>query len=142
MTLVLREPGGQDALVLRPPLPGDESAILRYCSDAALARYAPQRPHLFAGGGGTGALSGRKAALGLGCTWALTLPQGREDEPAPWSAPSPALARGAGMVGRRALAEQGLATRAASLVRAFAFEQWHLPALTARHMPGNLAQAG
>lgn len=34
---------------------------------------------------------------------------------------------------------RGLATRAASLVRAFAFEQWHLPALTARHMPGNLA---
>lgn len=34
---------------------------------------------------------------------------------------------------------RGLATRAANLVRAFAFEQWHLPALTARHMPGNLA---
>ena len=44
MTPVLREPGGQDALVLRPLLPGDESAILRYCSDAALARYTLNIP--------------------------------------------------------------------------------------------------
>ena len=34
---------------------------------------------------------------------------------------------------------RGLATRAGHLVRQFAFEQLHLPALTARHMPGNLA---
>ena len=85
MTPVLREPGGQDALVLRPLLPGDESAILRYCSDAALARYTLNIPHPYSPEAARDwlALSWRKAALGLGCTWALTLPQGREDEPAP-----------------------------------------------------------
>ncbi|MGL6469665.1 GNAT family N-acetyltransferase [Aeromonas hydrophila] len=34
---------------------------------------------------------------------------------------------------------RGLATRAARLVKAFAFERLQLPVLTARHMPGNLA---
>lgn len=34
---------------------------------------------------------------------------------------------------------RGLATRAASLVKGFAFDQLKLPALTARHMPDNLA---
>lgn len=142
MTPMLREPGGQDALVLRPLLPGDESAILRYCSDAALARYTLNIPHPYSPEAARDwlALSGRKAALGLGCTWALTLPQGREDEPAPlvgslslhWHGE---LAWWVGVPWQN----RGLATRAASLVRAFAFEQWHLPALTARHMPGNLA---
>ena len=34
---------------------------------------------------------------------------------------------------------RGLATRAAQLVKSFAFDTLQLPALTARHMPGNLA---
>ena len=34
---------------------------------------------------------------------------------------------------------RGLATRAARLVKVFAFERLQLPVLTARHMPGNLA---
>ncbi len=34
---------------------------------------------------------------------------------------------------------RGLATRAARLVKAFAFDRLQLPVLTARHMPGNLA---
>ena len=37
---------------------------------------------------------------------------------------------------------RGLATRAARLVKVFAFERLQLPVLTARHMPGNLASTG
>lgn len=82
-TPVLREPGGQGRLELRPLAPADESAIQHYCSDAALARYTLNIPHPYPDGAARDwlALSGRKAALGLGRTWALTLPIG--DEPAP-----------------------------------------------------------
>jgi RimJ/RimL family protein N-acetyltransferase len=141
MTPVLREPGGQDALVLRPLLPGDESAILRYCSDAALARYTLNIPT---------PIRRRRAGLACperaqGCSRA-GMHLGPDSAPGAWR-------RARSLVGTLSLhwhgelawwvgvpwQNRGLATRAASLVRAFAFEQWHLPALTARHMPGNLA---
>ena len=141
-TPLLREPGGaaSPALVLRPLQAADESAVLRYCSDEALARYTLNIPHPYPAEAARDwlAMSGRKAALGLGRTWALTLPMG--DEPAPllgvislhWHGE---LAWWVGVPWQN----RGLATRAALLVRAFAFEQLRLPALTARHMPGNLA---
>lgn len=141
-TPLLREPEGaaSPALVLRPLQATDEPAILRYCSDAALARYTLNIPHPYPPEAARDwlAMSGRKAALGLGRTWALTLPPG--DEPAPllgvislhWHGE---LAWWVGVPWQN----RGLATRAGRLVRAFAFEQLGLPALTARHMPGNLA---
>ncbi|MGY3976628.1 GNAT family N-acetyltransferase [Aeromonas sp. R4-3] len=141
-TPLLREPGGaaSPALVLRPLQAADEPAVLRYCSDEALARYTLNIPHPYPAEAARDwlAMSGRKAALGLGRTWALTLPMG--DEPAPllgvislhWHGE---LAWWVGVPWQN----RGLATRAALLVRAFAFEQLRLPALTARHMPGNLA---
>ena len=141
-TPLLREPGGtaSPALVLRPLQAADESAVLRYCSDEALARYTLNIPHPYPPESARDwlAMSGRKAALGLGRTWALTLPMG--DESAPllgvislhWHGE---LAWWVGVPWQN----RGLATRAALLVRAFAFEQLRLPALTARHMPGNLA---
>ncbi|WP_303806453.1 GNAT family N-acetyltransferase [Aeromonas rivipollensis] len=141
-TPLLREPGGgaSPALVLRPLQAADESAVLRYCSDEALARYTLNIPHPYPPESARDwlAMSGRKAALGLGRTWALTLPMG--DEPAPllgvislhWHGE---LAWWVGVPWQN----RELATRAARLIRAFAFEQLHLPALTARHMPGNLA---
>lgn len=141
-TPLLREPGGaaSPALVLRPLQVADEPAVLRYCSDEALARYTLNIPHPYPPESARDwlAMSGRKAALGLGRTWALTLPMG--DEPASllgvislhWHGE---LAWWVGVPWQN----RGLATRAARLVRAFAFEQLRLPALTARHMPGNLA---
>ncbi|MDH0316880.1 GNAT family N-acetyltransferase [Aeromonas caviae] len=139
-TPVLRETGGQDVLVLRPLAPADESAIQHYCSDEALARYTLNIPHPYPDGAARDwlAMSGRKAALGLGRTWALTLPIG--DEPAPLLGVISLHWHGelAWWVGAP-WQNRGLATRAGHLVRQFAFEQWHLPALTARHMPGNLA---
>lgn len=141
-TPLLREPGGaaSPALVLRPLQAADEPAVLRYCSDEALARYTLNIPHPYPAEAARDwlAMIGRKAALGLGRTWALTLPMG--DEPAPllgvislhWHGE---LAWWVGVPWQN----RGLATRAARLVRAFAFEQLRLPALTARHMPGNLA---
>ncbi|MGY4001020.1 GNAT family N-acetyltransferase [Aeromonas sanarellii] len=143
-TPVLRDTGWQDALVLRPLAPADESAIQHYCSDAALARYILNIPNPYPDGAARDwlALSGRKAALGMGRTWALTLPQGREDEPAPlvgtislhWHGE---LAWWVGVPWQN----RGLATRAGLLIRAFAFDRLHLAALTARHLPGNLASA-
>lgn len=141
-TPLLREPGGaaSPALVLRQLQAADEPAVLRYCSDEALARYTLNIPHPYPPESARDwlAMSGRKVALGLGRTWALTLPMG--DEPAPllgvislhWHGE---LAWWVGVPWQH----RGLATRAARLVRAFAFEQLRLPALTARHMPGNLA---
>ncbi len=109
-------------------------------SASALARYTLNIPHPYPPESARDwlAMSGRKAALGLGRTWALTLPMG--DESAPllgvislhWHGE---LAWWVGVPWQN----RGLATRAARLVRAFAFEQLRLPALTARHMLGNLA---
>ncbi|WP_310597779.1 GNAT family N-acetyltransferase [Aeromonas aquatica] len=136
----LREPEGPGALVLRPLRPEDEADIARYCSDEALARYTLNIPHPYPPEAARDwlALSGRKAALGLGWTWALTLDPA--DEPAPligvislhWNGE---LAWWVGLPWQN----RGLATRAAALVRSFAFEAAKLPALTARHMPDNLA---
>ena len=84
-TPLLREPGGaaSPALVLRPLQAADEPAVLRYCSDEALARYTLNIPHPYPPEAARDwlAMSGRKAALGLGWTWALTVPT--RDEPAP-----------------------------------------------------------
>ena len=141
-TPLLREPreAASSALVLRPLQAADEPAILRYCSDEALARYTLNIPHPYPPEAARDwlAMSGRKAALGLGRTWALTLPT--RDGPAPllgvislhWHGE---LAWWVGVPWQN----RGLATRAARLVSAFAFEQLRLPALTARHMPDNLA---
>lgn len=138
----LHEPSSEpvSCLVLRPLQAEDETDIVRYCSDEALARYTLNIPHPYPLEAARDwlAMSGRKAALGLGWTWALTLPT--RDEPAPllgvislhWHGE---LAWWVGVPWQN----RGLATRAAQLVRAFAFEQLRLPALTARHMPGNLA---
>ncbi|MGY6037829.1 GNAT family N-acetyltransferase [Aeromonas sp. AE23HZ002T15] len=135
----LREPG-PEALVLRPLRAEDEGEIARYCADGTLARYTLNIPHPYPPEAARDwlAMSGRKAALGLGRTWALSLPTG--SEPAPllgvislhWSGE---LAWWVGVPWQN----RGLATRAATLVKRFAFEQLQLPALTARHMPDNLA---
>lgn len=136
----LREPEGPGALVLRPLQPEDEADIARYCADEALARYTLNIPHPYPAEAARDwlALSGRKAALGLGWSWALSLPE--DAEPAPllgvislhWNGE---LAWWVGVPWQNL----GLATRAATLVRSFAFEVAKLPALTARHMPDNLA---
>ncbi|XEI31839.1 GNAT family N-acetyltransferase [Aeromonas veronii] len=126
-------------VVLRPLQATDDREIARYCSDQALARYTLNIPHPYPPEGARDwlALCWRKAALGLGWSWAITLPE----------------EQGAALIGVIALhwngelawwvgvpwQNRGLATRAARLVKGFAFEQLKLPALTARHMPDNLA---
>jgi len=126
-------------IVLRPLQGADEREIVHYCSDEALARYTLNIPHPYPPEGARDwlALSWRRAALGLGWSWAITLPE----------------EQGAALVGVISLhwngelawwvgvpwQNRGLATRAAVLVKAFAFDQLKLPALTARHMPDNLA---
>lgn len=136
----LREPESPGALVLRPLRPEDEADIARYCADAALARYTLNIPHSYPPEAARDwlALSGRKAALGLGWSWALTLPKDAGGAPLlgvislHWNGE---LAWWVGVPWQN----RGLATRAATLVRSFAFEVAKLPALTARHMPDNLA---
>ncbi|MNH09705.1 hypothetical protein D3C79_691660 [compost metagenome] len=138
----LRESGVSQApnLVLRPLRPEDEADIARYCADAAIARYTLNIPHPYPAEAARDwlALSGRKAALGLGWTWALTLPEDAEIAPLlgvislHWNGE---LAWWVGVPWQNL----GLATQAATLVRSFAFEVARLPALTARHLPDNLA---
>ncbi|MFQ2907970.1 GNAT family N-acetyltransferase; N-acetyltransferase [Aeromonas allosaccharophila] len=126
-------------VVLRPLQAADDREIVRYCSDEALACYTLNIPHPYPPEGARDwlALSWRKAALGLGWSWAITLPE----------------EQGAALLGVISLhwngelawwvgvpwQNRGLATRAAQLVKWFAFDQLQLPALTARHMPDNLA---
>ncbi|MCE9847468.1 GNAT family N-acetyltransferase [Aeromonas allosaccharophila] len=126
-------------VVLRPLQAADDREIVRYCNDEALARYTLNIPHPYPPEGARDwlALSWRKAALGLGWSWAITLPE----------------EQGAALVGVISLhwngelawwvgvpwQNRGLATRAARLVKGVAFDQLQLPALTARHMPDNLA---
>ncbi|MEH8165156.1 GNAT family N-acetyltransferase [Aeromonas allosaccharophila] len=126
-------------VVLRSLQAADDREIVRYCSDEALARYTLNIPHPYPPEGARDwlALSWRKAALGLGWSWAITLPE----------------EQGAALVGVISLhwngelawwvgvpwQNLGLATRAARLVKGVAFDQLQLPALTARHMPDNLA---
>ncbi|EKP0307374.1 GNAT family N-acetyltransferase [Aeromonas veronii] len=135
----LAEGHSLSGVVLRPLQADDEREIVRYCSDEALARYTLNIPHPYPPEGARDwlALSWRKAALGLGWSWAITLPE----------------EQGAALLGVISLhwngelawwvgvpwQNRGLATRAASLVKGFAFDQLKLPALTARHMPDNLA---
>ncbi|WP_303842330.1 GNAT family N-acetyltransferase [Aeromonas sobria] len=130
-------------VVLRPLQAADDREIARYCSDEALARYTLNIPHPYPPEAARDwlALSWRKAALGLGWSWAITLPEGQgEDCSAPlvgvislhWNGE---LAWWVGVPWQN----RGLATRAAELVKGFAFAQLTLPALTARHMPDNLA---
>lgn len=139
---VLAEPASPSgpALQLRPLLARDEADVVRYCSDAALARYTLNIPHPYPPEAARDWLAGcwRKAALGLGWSWALTLPVGEGQAPLVgvislhWNGE---LAWWVGVPWQN----RGLATRAARLVKAFAFERLQLPVLTARHMPGNLA---
>lgn len=136
----LREASG--SLVLRPLRPEDEADIARYCADAALARYTLNIPHPYPPEAARDwlAMSGRKAALGLGWTWALSLPENADLAPLlgvvslHWNGE---LAWWVGVPWQN----RGLATRAATLVKPFGFERLQLPALTARHMPDNLASA-
>ncbi len=139
---VLAEPASPSgpALQLRPLLACDEADVVRYCSDAALARYTLNIPHPYPPEAARDRLAGcwRKAALGLGWSWALTLPAGEGQAPLVgvislhWNGE---LAWWVGVPWQN----RGLATRAARLVKVFAFERLQLPVLTARHMPGNLA---
>jgi RimJ/RimL family protein N-acetyltransferase len=139
-TLCEQPVAGAPALVLRPLQPTDEAEIVRYCSDEALARYTLNIPHPYSPDCARDwlAMSERKTALGMGWTWALTLPS--EGDAAPllgvislhWNGE---LAWWVGVSWQN----RGLATRAGRLVSAFAFEQQRLPALSARHMPANLA---
>ncbi|WP_336988064.1 GNAT family N-acetyltransferase [Aeromonas hydrophila] len=139
---VLAEPASQSgpALQLRLLLARDEADVVRYCSDAALARYTLNIPHPYPPEAARDWLAGcwRKAALGLGWSWALTLPAGEDEAPLVgvislhWNGE---LAWWVGVPWQN----RGLATRAARLVKVFAFERLQLPVLTARHMPGNLA---
>ncbi len=135
----LAEGHSLSGVVLRQLQADDEREIVRYCSDEALARYTLNIPHPYPPEGARDwlALSWRKAALGLGWSWAITLLE----------------EQGAALLGVISLhwngelawwvgvpwQNRGLATRAASLVKGFAFDQLQLPALTARHMPDNLA---
>lgn len=138
----LYEPATSPAarLVLRPVRATDEVDIVRYCSDEALARYTLNIPHPYPPESARDwlAMSERKTALGMGWTWALTLASRGESAPLlgvislHWNGE---LAWWVGVPWQN----QGLATRAARLVKSFAFEVLTLPALTARHMPGNLA---
>lgn len=139
MIPTLAEDSHAAGVVLRPLQAADDREIVRYCSDEALARYTLNIPHPYPPEGARDwlALSWRKAALGLGWSWAITLPE----------------EQGAALVGVISLhwngelawwvgvpwQNRGLATRAAELVKGFAFDQLQLPALTARHMPDNLA---
>ncbi|WCH24172.1 GNAT family N-acetyltransferase [Aeromonas salmonicida] len=135
----LASPSGSP-LVLRPLLADDEAEVVRYCADEALSRYTLNIPHPYPPEGARDwlASSGRKGALGLGWSWAMTLPQGAEVAPLVgvislhWNGE---LAWWVGVPWQN----RGLATRAAQLVKSFAFDTLQLPALTARHMPGNLA---
>ncbi|HHQ4455561.1 GNAT family N-acetyltransferase [Aeromonas hydrophila] len=139
---VLAEPASPSgpALQLRPLLACDEADVVRYCSDAALARYTLNIPHPYPPEAARDWLAGcwRKVALGLGWSWALTLPAGEGQAPLVgvislhWNGE---LAWWVGVPWQN----RGLATRAARLVKAFAFDRLQLPVLTARHMPGNLA---
>ena len=139
---VLAEPASPSgpALQLRLLLARDEADVVRYCSDAALARYTLNIPHPYPPEAARDWLAGcwRKAALGLGWSWALTLPGGEGQAPLVgvislhWNGE---LAWWVGVPWQN----RGLATRAARLVKVFAFERLQLPVLTARHMPGNLA---
>ncbi|MFM5377206.1 GNAT family N-acetyltransferase [Aeromonas dhakensis] len=139
---VLAEPPSRSepALLLRPLLACDEAEVVRYCSDAALARYTLNIPHPYPPEAARDWLAGcwRKAALGLGWSWALTLPAGEGQAPLVgvislhWNGE---LAWWVGVPWQN----RGLATRAARLVKAFAFDRLQLPVLTARHMPDNHA---
>ncbi|WP_421173485.1 GNAT family N-acetyltransferase [Aeromonas dhakensis] len=139
---VLAEPPSRSepALLLRPLLALDEAEVVRYCSDAALARYTLNIPHPYPPEAARDWLAGcwRKAALGLGWSWALTLPAGEGHAPLVgvislhWNGE---LAWWVGVPWQN----RGLATRAARLVKAFAFDRLQLPVLTARHMPDNHA---
>ncbi|HHO0937472.1 TPA: GNAT family N-acetyltransferase [Aeromonas hydrophila] len=139
---MLAEPASPSgpALQLRPLLACDEADVVRYCTDAALARYTLNIPHPYPPEAARDWLAGcwRKAALGLGWSWALTLPAGEDEAPLVgvislhWNGE---LAWWVGVPWQN----RGLATRAARLVKVFAFERLQLPVLTARHMPGNLA---
>lgn len=139
---VLAEPPSRSepALQLRPLLALDEAEVVRYCSDAALARYTLNIPHPYPPEAARDWLAGcwRKAALGLGWSWALTLPAGEGHAPLVgvislhWNGE---LAWWVGVPWQN----RGLATRAARLVKAFAFDRLQLPVLTARHMPDNHA---
>lgn len=139
---VLAEPPSRSepALQLRPLLALDEAEVVRYCSDAALARYTLNIPHPYPPEAARDWLAGcwRKAALGLGWSWALTLSAGEGQAPLVgvislhWNGE---LAWWVGVTWQN----RGLATRAARLVKAFAFDRLQLPVLTARHMPDNHA---
>ncbi|WP_440893067.1 GNAT family N-acetyltransferase [Aeromonas dhakensis] len=139
---MLAEPPSRSepALQLRPLLACDEAEVARYCSDAALARYTLNIPHPYPPEAARDWLAGcwRKAALGLGWSWALTLPAGEGHAPLVgvislhWNGE---LAWWVGVPWQN----RGQATRAARLVKAFAFDRLQLPVLTARHMPDNHA---
>ncbi|MGL5598015.1 MAG: GNAT family N-acetyltransferase [Aeromonas sp.] len=130
----------QGSLCLRALQGSDAREIAHYCQDEALSRYTLHIPHPFTPDDAYDWLAQwwRKGALGLGWSWAITMPTGE------------AMAPLVGVISLLSTGELawwvgvpwqncGLATRAGALVKQFAFEQRMLPALTACHMPDNLA---
>lgn len=127
------------AICLRPLVAADASWIENYCLDPAMARYTLHIPHPYPEDAAHEwlQLCWRKQALGLAWSWAIWLD----------------AQRGAAPVGTVSLSSQGslawwvgvpwqglgIATRAAALVRDFAFASAHLPEVSACHMAGNLA---
>ena len=126
-------------LLLRPLLPGDEIWIRRYCRDGALGRYTLNIPHPYPDEGALDwlRLCWRRQALGLGWCWAITLGDEGDEE----AVGTLSLGRDGSLAWWVGLPWQhrGLATRAARLVRDFAFGSAHLPEINACHMTANLA---
>ncbi|MGE6107275.1 GNAT family N-acetyltransferase [Aeromonas sobria] len=126
-------------LTLRPLLPGDETWIRRYCRDAALSRYTLNIPHPYPDEGALDwlRLCWRRQALGQGWSWAITL----DDEGGEEAVGTLSLGQDGSLAWWVGLPWQhrGLATRAARLVRDFAFGRARLPEINACHMTANLA---
>ncbi|MFM4964079.1 GNAT family N-acetyltransferase [Aeromonas bivalvium] len=126
-------------LTLRPLQPGDDTWIRRYCRDGALSRYTLNIPHPYPDEGALDwlRLCWRRQALGQGWSWAITL----DDEGAEEAVGTLSLGQDGSLAWWVGLPWQnrGLATRAARLVRDFAFGRAHLPEINACHMTANLA---
>lgn len=127
------------AICLRPLVARDASWIAAYCQDAAIARYTLNIPHPYPEGAASDwlQLCGRKQGLGQAWSWAIWL-EG-ETEAAPVGTVS--LSCQGSLAWWVGVPWQGLgiATRAAILVRDFAFASAHLPEINGCHMAGNLA---
>ena len=147
-TPVRAKPAGGTRGAARPSRLPMRAPSQHYCSDEALSPAATPStspipiPTRRPGDWLARERSARRPS-GWGRTWRLTAAGARKHGAPLVGTLSCTWHVGAGLVGGRALAaEPGLATRAGLLIGAFAFDRLHLAALTARHLPGNLASAG